>query len=90
MTTNTNDANVTALAMFISNLPDDVDSYELISYMKPFMPTAAFEALATSFDMCPIHLSDLDSCADDDNDELADAAPFEIPFTACRHLRRAI
>lgn len=86
---NNNAHDVEALSIMIAEA-DELDAYALIALLKPHMNGPAFEALALSHDMCPIHLSDLDSCADDDNDELADAAPFEIPFTACRHFRRAV
>lgn len=62
---------------------------ELILSLKPFLPGPTYIALSLAFDMCPIHDQDLDSCADDDTLEMAEAVPFEIPFTACRHLRNA-
>lgn len=51
------------------DLPN-VDILDMLALLKPFMPGPDLEALALSFDMCPIHNQDLDSCADDDTDEI--------------------
>lgn len=93
MTTNTNDLpnNADSLRALIDNITTladlpDFDAYELIALVKPFMPTDAFVQLATAFDMCPIHLTDLDSCRDDDALDTPETDDM-IPLTACRHLR---
>lgn len=89
MTTNES-PEMTALAMNIADLfeGDSVDPLNMLISLKPFMPGPAYVALVTSFDMCPIHDQDLDSCADDDTPEAdTEAARGPIPLAACRHLR---
>jgi hypothetical protein len=101
MTTNESPATETPttpldeLISYIGKLEEDhdVNNFELIGYLKPFMPGPDFEALALSIEMCPIHLTDLDGCADDDyigsNDpKYLDSMNLDVPFTACRHFRR--
>lgn len=66
----------------------DVDTYELISSLSRMIPAPMFTHIALSFDMCPIHLTDLDSCADDDAlDETESIVINTPPLSACRHLR---
>lgn len=70
----------------------DVDLYELISSMHRLVPAPMFAHIALAFDMCPIHLTDLDTCADDDtlsddDPEYASSLDVTIPLTACRHYR---
>lgn len=71
---------------------DELDSIEIIFSLKPLMTGPAFEELALAFDMCPIHLQDLDSCADDDTDndenDVVGMKPLDTPpLAACRHFR---
>lgn len=70
----------------------ELDIPDLIFALKALIPGPDFEALALSFDMCPIHNQDLDSCADDDTDndenEIEGMQPLNTPvLAACRHLR---
>lgn len=74
-----------------SGLPD-TDILDMLDMLRPFLPGPAFEELSLSFDMCPIHNQDLDSCADDDTDndenEIEGMQPLNTPvLAACRHLR---
>lgn len=68
---------------------DDTDMLDMLAALKPITPGPVFEMIALMLDMCPIHMTDLDSCADDDALDLdTPAARGPIPLTACRHLRR--
>jgi hypothetical protein len=91
MTTNYDHEALTKLATFLSDVGEgdlpDLDTFEMIALLKPFMPGPAFEALATTFDMCPIHLTDLDTCSDDDVLNEPPCVVDTPPLTACRHLR---
>jgi hypothetical protein len=89
----TNESPMTKLATFMADILEgdlpNVDILDMLALLKPFMPGPAFEELSLTFDMCPIHLTDLDSCADDDSLKL-DGPMFgkDIPLAACRHLRQ--
>lgn len=94
MTTNTNDLpnNADSLARLIDHINvivdhcDAFDTFELIPLLRPFMPTDAYVHVALSFDMCPIHTTDLATCRDDDALDTPESDDM-IPLSACRHLR---
>jgi hypothetical protein len=72
----------------LATADDGLDSYELIAALKPMIAWPFFEALALAVDMCPIHLTDLDSCTDDDTLAFVDSDVLNTPpLVACRHYR---
>lgn len=90
MTTNTNEALRPLIESIDAVNENRGDAYEIIATLKPFVAGPVFEALALTFDMCPIHLTDLDSCADDDVLEIQPHVmtdPIDVPLYACRHFR---
>ncbi|MCA1806253.1 MAG: hypothetical protein LC687_00010 [Actinobacteria bacterium] len=48
---------------------DPIDLIELLETAQSILTPAAFIDLCLRFDACPIHICDLDTCADDDADE---------------------
>lgn len=98
MTIETNSASfdITRLATFLSDVMEgdlpDVDILGVLDMLKPIVPGPVYEELALTFDMCPIHNQDLDSCADDDtdNDEKGMTPINTPPLCACRHLRASL
>lgn len=93
--TNTASFDITRLATFLADVLEgdipNTDILDVLDMLKPLVPGPVFEALALTFDMCPIHNQDLDSCADDDVldvDTLPSMQPLNTPvLAACRHLR---
>lgn len=89
-----NDANVNPPAMIAAldqiiaaiNNADEFDVFENFESFRAILPPAAFEYFALSFDACPIHLCDLDSCADDDSLDIAREGR-ESDLTLCRRFR---
>lgn len=63
---------INAIATLIAS--SDIDFCELIELLHPLMPFPDYCALALQLDICPMHITDLDSCADDE-------------LTECAHLR---
>jgi hypothetical protein len=72
MTNNEKPSAMPALAEAL--IAHDVDIPEAITALRIDLTPAAFTELALLLDCCPIHMTDLDSCADDDLDD-------------CKHLR---
>jgi hypothetical protein len=86
MTTNTN--NVPDLSALHNAIDNADDMIAVLDELKLIVPAHVFEALALAFDICPVHVQDLDSCADDDTPAAdTEAARGPIPLAACRHFR---
>lgn len=69
-------------------IDSDVDVYALIATLQPIVPGPVFEMIALAHDMCPIHLTDLDTCRDDDTLNVTNSIVLDTPpLSACRHLR---
>jgi hypothetical protein len=64
-----NHSPIAALATAMLDNPDCLDMIELL---RPIMTPTDFYALCAMTDICPIHLTDLDTCADDDLDDCRD------------------
>ncbi len=64
------DDRIRNLAATLINHTDD--PFETIIELRPALTDHAFKILCLAADLCPIHESDLDSCADDDLPECAD------------------
>ena len=61
------DDRIRNLAAILINA-EEIDSFELIIELRPALTPRAFATLCLAADLCPIHETDLDSCADDDLD----------------------
>lgn len=85
MITTTNDPTLThddaasreltdALLTLLANFAFESDPYDTMLALRPMLTDPAFYDFCRTLDACPIHMTDLDSCADDD-------------LTECAHLR---
>jgi hypothetical protein len=76
MTTNESPAAIpAALETLITIIASDDDAdlnFDLIIAIADLLPPFLAADLCLAFDICPIHHTDLDSCADDDLDACAD------------------
>ena len=71
MTNNRNDINarrIAALHALADAMLDNPDALAAIEPLRDLLTTIDFDALCFSIDICPIHLTDTDTCADDDLD----------------------
>ena len=67
-----NDRRMTALHALADAILDHPDNLLMIEPLRSLMTPIDFDALCFSIDICPIHLTDTDTCADDDLDDCRD------------------
>lgn len=63
---------LTALRDLADALLDNPDMLDAITPLQQLLTPIDFDALCFSIDICPIHLTDTDTCADDELDDCRD------------------
>lgn len=67
-----NNEPITTLATALLAIDDDnIDALDALDALRPLLDTHHFNALCAMLDICPMHICDIDICADDDIDECA-------------------